>query len=144
MARYIQEERQPYHEIEIRQDDIAPMGTEIYLDGNKVRGVREIEYSIGLDRVAEVRLGIVPERCNIHTIANVCLDVDIDCLHTAIKTIQFEMLLDKDFRDAVIASTASVLIEKGFGKADSYDIGAEIVDRVLMKGMDDVSNDMAN
>lgn len=133
-----------YHEFEIKQNTITPMGTEIYIDGERIRGVREIEYDLGLDRVAAIRLEIVPERCNIHTIASVSLDVDIDSLHTAIKTIQYEMLLDGEFRKAVVASVASVLHEKGFGEIESYDIGAEIVNRVLMDGTGDVNCDMEN
>lgn len=137
-------ERNPYHDIEIRQDKIVPPGTKIYLDGERVKGVREISYDIGVDRAAEVRINIIPERCNIHTIASVSLDVDVDSLHTAIKTIQFEMLLDGEFRKAVVASVASVLHEKGFGEIESYDIGAEIVNRVLMDGTGDVNCDMEN
>ena len=121
-----------YHEIEIRQSNITPMGTEIYLDGKRIKGVREIGYDLGLDRIATVRLEIVPERCNIHEeLANVELSVGIDSLTTAMKCIRYEMKLNEDFRKAMIGSASSVLIESGIDRAIAEEFGERIIERIL-------------
>ena len=121
-----------YHEIEIKQSSITPMGTEIYLDGKRIKGVREIGYDLGLDRVATVRLEIVPERCNIHEeVADIELSVDIDSLTTAMRCILYETKLNEDFRKAIIGSASSVLIESGIDKAIAEEFGERIIERIF-------------
>ena len=124
-------EHNPFHDITICQDHITGIGTHVYLGSTEIHGIRSIAYDLSMDSVAEVTLGIVPERCNVNVLANLGLNVDIDSLTTAIKCIQFEMQLNSDFKDSVRASVLSALSEIDFSKDTLGEAADKILERVF-------------
>ena len=127
----IQTKAHPKHDITICQDNITGIGTHVYLGGTEIHGIRSIAYDLSMNSVAEVTLGIVPERCNVNVLADLGLTVDIDSLTTAIKCIQFEMMLNSDFKDSVRASVLSALSEIDFTETTLSKAADMIIDRIF-------------
>lgn len=121
-------ERPRFHEFQINGTTVG-MGTLVSIDDKEIHGVRSIDYHIGVDELSTIALEIVPERCNLTDFGDVELTVDIDSLHTAIKCIQFEMKLNEDFRDAVVASARSALADCKV--ENSNEAAKAVVDRIF-------------
>lgn len=106
-------------------------GTKIYADDKEIRGVCSVQYNVSANEVATVNLEAIPEKCSINDLVDLTLSVEVKNLRTAIKCIQLEMRLNKEFRDAVIASTASALIEHDISGESVTDIAEAVVERVF-------------
>lgn len=120
-----------FHDITICQDQTSGVGTRVFLGGEELHGVRSIDYSVSVNEVPTVDLEIIPERCNVNALASLGLSIDIDSLTTAIKCIQFEMMLDSDFKDAVRASVLSALSEIDLTKDNLSKAADMIIDRIF-------------
>ena len=124
-------ERNLFHDITICQDHTSGVGTRVFLGGTELHGVRSVDYSVSVNEVPTVDLSIIPERCNINILADLGLSVDIDSLTTAIKCIQFEMMLNSDFKDSVRASVLSALSEIDFTETTLSKAADRIIDRIF-------------
>ena len=122
-------ERPRFHEFQINGTTVG-IGTLVSIDDKEIHGVRSVDYHIGSNELSTITLEIVPERCNLTDIGDVELTVDIDSLYTAIKCIQFEMKLNKEFKDAVIASARSALADCKV--ENSEEIAKAVVDRIFL------------
>lgn len=118
-----------YHEVEIKQDRLTPTGTEIYIDGIKVDGVRSAKYKISAGEVPQITLEIIPKACNIDTLNFVDLTVDVDSLHTAIECIRLELKLNEDFRERLEETVHAVLLENGIA---SMELAKRLVSQVCL------------
>lgn len=118
-----------YHEVEIKQDRLTPTGTEIYIDGIKVDGVRSVKYKISADEVPQITLEIIPKACNIDTLNSVDLTVDVDSLQTAIECIQFEARLNDTFRKSLEEDIHSILLDNGIA---STELAKRLVSQIFL------------
>ena len=119
-----------FHKIKI-DGKTTQHGTKIYADDKEIRGVRSVQYNVSVNEVATVNLEVIPEKCSINDLVDLTLSVEVKNLRTAIKCIQLEMRLNKEFRDAVIASTASALIEHDISEESVTEIAEAVVERIF-------------
>lgn len=128
MAKVV-EDRSPYHNIII--DQSLTGRTAITIDGMELKGVRTIGFDQSYDTTPEVTVELVPNRLNVGVLAKLGVEIDIGDIHDAINCLQLEMKLNEEFRDAMIASVSSALVEHDIHKESVTEIAEAVVERVF-------------
>lgn len=123
MAKVV-EDRSPYHNIIIDQAAIT-------IDGMELKGVRTISFDQSYDTTPEVTVELVPNRLNVGVLAKLGVEIDIGDIRDAANCLQLEMKLNEEFRDAMIASVSSALVEHDIGEESVTEIAKAVVERVF-------------
>lgn len=126
MARIL-EDRSRYHEIDINQSLAG--NTEVTVDGMILKGIRSIEFEQSYETIPEVTVQLVPSVLNVNILADLNVALDIGDIQEAVNCLQLEMKLNKEFKDAVIASARSALADCKI--ENSYEIAKAVVDRIF-------------
>lgn len=117
------------HEINIQHKD--RWHYEVTIDGEKINGIRGAQISYSAECIPTAEIEITPIKGNIDVLASLQIALDINDVREAINCLLLEMKLDKDFKDAVIASTASALIEHDISKDSVTEIAETVVERIF-------------
>lgn len=99
---------------------------EVWVDDRKLSGVTGINTYHAVDELPEVDIELSPLRADIETLAELEMHLSVDDIQSAISCIQFNLHLDKDFRDGVISGINDVLNNHTEG-----DIAEQIMNRVF-------------
>ena len=128
MAKVV-EDRSPYHNIII--DQLLTGNTIVTVDGMELKGIRAIEFDQSYATAPEVTVELVPNRLNVDVLAKLGVEIDIGDIRDAANCLQLEMKLNEEFRDAVVASVSSALVEHGIGEESVTEIAEAVVERVF-------------
>ena len=126
MARIL-EYRSRYHKIDINQSLAG--NTEVTVDGMILKGIRSIEFERSYETIPEVTVQLVPSVLNVNILADLNVALDIGDIQEAVNCLQLEMKLNKEFKDAVIASARSALADCKI--ENSHEIAKAVVDRIF-------------
>lgn len=101
---------------------------EIYVDDHKLSGVTGINTYHAVGEVPEVDIELSPLRADISTLAELEMHISIDDIQSAISCIQFNLKLDKDFREAVLYGINNVINNSTDTEGD---IAEQIMNRIF-------------
>ena len=106
---------------------------QIYIDGIEIHGITSIDYYTSVDEAPHIALDVIPMACDIEQLMNVQWRFSYTDLKEISKIVKFAMCLDDDFRRGMIASGASVLVERG----EDFGTAQLITEKMLKRIFDD-------
>lgn len=117
------------HEVTIKHGDVN--NYHVHIDGTEINGVRSATADYEAGCLPTVSLELQPSRTELDALAKLNVALDIDDVRDAIFCLQLEMRLDKSFREAVIASATSALIEHDISQESVTEIATSVVERIF-------------
>lgn len=116
--------------------EISIIDHELYIDGISIKGLRDFELSVSTHAAPELSISMLPSQIEAETLAKLELKPELTDIYDAIKCIRMYMILDHEFKKAVIASAKSVIDEiRNANRTDvvnDYEMASRIVERIFM------------
>lgn len=116
--------------------EISIIDRQLFIDDTKINGIRSIGVDIDAESVPEVTIGILPNELDVEIAAKLDIKPELTDIYDAIKCIRMYMILDHEFKRAVIASAKSVIDEiRNANRTDvvnDYEMASRIVERIFM------------
>jgi len=116
--------------------EISIIDRKIFIDGSSINGIKNIEVDIGVHSTPTVEIEVVPNRLELEILAKLDIKPELTDIYDAIKCIRIYMILDHEFKKAVIASAKSVIDEiRNANRTDvvnDYEMASRIVERIFM------------
>ena len=117
------------HKVKIKSDNLT---TELHVDDREINGISELNFYVSADEVPTIDATIIPCATDIDAYASLGLDININTIWDAISCIYLQLRLNEKFKKTMIASAASVLVERG----EDFDTSALIAEQILNRIFD--------
>lgn len=116
-------------DVKIEQDKENPYVYRVYKNGQEISRINHIDFSIDVDSVPEVNIGIVGG-CDFEGMADIKFDYSPHTIRESCKIIRDELLKHEELYHAFLLSIKSA-IDEAPNYMQTYDLSDQILKRII-------------